>query len=417
MTNLPPLNQQAIEAIKQQQKQMEEYVKQLKKQENDILKNMFKGKIKQNFLIQIKEKILNRPEMMDLMVKHYDALDFSHETIMRGKENLEIDICKFITMYHFFNTLTLDDGKRAALHDDNDYIEKLSNQVIEAIKLRKVALLYNSKDSLEAYYPLTYSIFVLTNYLFIEFDKSMKMKKYPNVKNAIFKSQMQYKMLKKIKAILVLLDNGLLEESFNPLRSLFELYMIYLTLDNCDEKIVERYCKYVEYQFDYQLGNDIPKEIEDRVIELRKKGSKISRTDYLNFGWLDSILEYNYISEKDRKYKLVDVAEYLNMKYNNKIGSIMYKCFRECSPLSHGFTGFLDFYTSKQSLCERICYILKLLATDLSSNYNFNLDLNGINLLNYLDGFYNQQMDYDKIIAKDSKLYESLNKNYVNRIK
>lgn len=417
MNNMPPLNPQVIENIRKQQEQMDQFTKELKRKENEVLKKLFRGKIKQNFLIEMKERILNRPDMMDIMVNHYDALDFSQEAIMRGKESLELDICKFITMYHFFNTLTLDDAKRASYHDDQDYIQKLSNQVVEAIKLRKVALMYNSKDSLESYYPLTYSTLALTNFLNLKFDEAMKSRKYPKIKNAIFRSQMQYKMLHKIKAVLVLIDNNLIEEAFNPLRSLFEIYMVYLSLDGCDEKVIERYCKYVEYQFDYQIDNNIPKEIEEAYYKLKNNGSQISRTDYLNFGWLDSILEYNYIDIKERKYKLVDVAEFLNMKYSSKIGTILYKCFRECSPLSHGFTGFLDYYTCKQSLSERLCYILKLLSDDMSKSYGFNLELSNVDLYKYLDNFYNQQMAYDKVIANDKKLYESLNKHYVNRIR
>lgn len=417
MNNMPPFDPKFIEEMKNQNDFMMEFAEKQRQADNKVLKKLFAGKIKQSFLIEMKEKITHRPDMMDLAVNHYDVLNFSHESMVLGKDNLELDVCKFITMYHFFNTLTLDDAKRASYHDDEEYKNKLSNQVVDAIKLRNAALMYNAKDSLEAYYPLTYSLFALNNFLIIEFDRCMRERKYPKIKNAIFRSQMQFKMLKKIKAILVLVDNNLIEEAFNPLRSLYELYMIYLTLDNCDAKVVERYCRYVEYQFEYQKTNTIAKEVEDSFNNLKNNGSKITKIDYLNFGWLDSILEYNYINIDERKYRIVDIANYLDMKYKSQIGSILYKNFRECSPLSHGFTGFLEFYSTKQSLCERVCYILDFLATDISSSYQFKLELNNINVLEYMQGFYKQQLEYDKTINENSKLRESLNKNYVNRIR
>ena len=420
MTNkFPPMNPQMLEQMKKESETFIQMAKQMEKAENDSLKKLFAGMIKQNFLIEMKDEILHRPEMANLMVTQYDALNFSQESLMLGKDNLKFDVCKFITMFHFFNSLTLDDSKRALLHSDKEYRNKLANQVIEAIKLRNVALIYNSKQTIEAYYPLTYAIYSLRNYMFIEFDKKMKNKVFPKGKNGIFKSQLHYKMLNKIKAILVLIDNGLIEESFNSLRSLIELYMIYLALYDCDASVIERYSKYVEYQFEYQKTNNVPDEIISAVNDLKKKGSKISRVDYLNFGWLDSIVEYCYINVDERRYKLVDVAEYLNMKYGKiqkNIGSILYKYFRECSPMSHGFNGFLNFYSSKQAACEKVCYILSFLADDFIHNYDIALKLNDIDLLKYMNDIYDKQLEYDDIINNDKKLYESLNKLYINKI-
>ena len=164
MNNMPPFDPKFIEEMKKQNDFMMEFAEKQRQADNKVLKKLFAGKIKQSILIEMKEKITHRPDMMDLAVNHYDVLNFSHESMVLGKDNLELDVCKFITMYHFFNTLTLDDAKRASYHDDEEYKNKLSNQVVDAIKLRNAALMYNAKDSLEAYYPLTY--FVFPHFLF-----------------------------------------------------------------------------------------------------------------------------------------------------------------------------------------------------------------------------------------------------------
>ena len=107
MNNMPPFDPKFIEEMKKQNDFMMEFAEKQRQADNKVLKNLFAGKIKQSFLIEMKEKITHRPDMMDLAVNHYDVLNFSHESMVLGKDNLELDVCKFITMYHFFNTLTL----------------------------------------------------------------------------------------------------------------------------------------------------------------------------------------------------------------------------------------------------------------------------------------------------------------------
>ena len=50
--------------------------------------------------------------------------------------------------------------------------------------------------------------------------------------------------------------------------------MIYLTLDNCDAKVVERYCRYVEYQFEYQKTNTIAKEVNIHKTPVKNVSNK-----------------------------------------------------------------------------------------------------------------------------------------------
>ncbi len=420
MTNIAPFNPKHQEMLEKQIEAMDASIKSFNDNENKALKKLFSGKIKQNFLIEMKEMIMHKPDFFPLMMEAYDYMNLSAESLLIGKENSSLDVCKFITMIHFFNTLILDDQKRALLHDDKEYKEQLCNQVMDAIRIRKVALINNSKDSLEGYYPLTYAIYALNNFMLIKFDEMMQKKIVPIGKNGVFKSQMHLKMLNKVKSILLMVDNNLTEEAFNPLRSLVELFMIYFALYNADKAAVDEYSKHIKLQFEYQDTKIMPEYITNKVKELNKQGCNVTKTDYLNFGWLDSILEYGYIDKSERKYKIKDVAELLDMMYqkeHSRIGSTLYGYYRECSPMSHGFNGFLDRYTAKQNVLEKVSYILSYLAYDFEHQYKLNFKVNNIDLLKYLEKTYDKQLEYDKEIYNNPKLLQSLNNEYVHRIK
>lgn len=417
MNNFPPLNPQQLEEQMKQLEEMMNAAKKFNEEENKALKKLFAGKIKQNFLIEIKEMIFHRTDYTQLLNTQYDSFNMSMESILHGKDNSSLDMCKFITMIHFFNTLIMDNSQRAICQEDEEYKLKLCNQVIEAIKIRNVALINNSKESLEGYYPLTYAIYALNNYMSIQFDILMNKKQFPKGKNGIFKSQLHFKMLSKIKAVLILVDNNLIEESFNPLRSLVELFMIYLALFDAKKEAVDKYMNHVDLQFKYQTATS---KSEFLNTNFKYIDSNINKVDYMNFGWLDSILEYNYISKSERKYRIVDVAELINMLYqkdNPSIGTTLYKYYSECSPMSHGFNGFLNRYSSKQNVLEKVCYILSHLAHNFAHQYDMAFDLNGINLRKYMEDIYKKQLEYDKTIYDNQTLLKSLNNEYVHRIK
>lgn len=388
--------------------------------ENAALKHIFSGKIKQNFLIKIKSIICDNSSYSEILINNYRFLGTSMEKIMTGYENRAIDICKFITMNHYFNTLTIDNEQlKAAFHTNKEYEDILINQVINAIKIRDIALQYNSKSSLEGYYPITYSLYALNNYMGDVVLDRMKKGINPKGKNGEFKAQMQLKMLHKIKAILVLIDNTLIEESFNSLRSLAELFMIYRALFNSSNRAIEKYNQFVKYQFDYINDKVIAEEVINRVDELNSEGYKVSKTDYLNFGWLDSILEYGYINKYEKKYRIADVAKLLDMMYRKEmdnLGSTFYTIYRECSLFSHGFNGFLDSYNAKQTVLNRLGILVLNLGKDFIEQYEVDFEHNGIHLLQYFNTLYSMQLEYDKKISKNPKLLKKLNDEYIDLI-
>ncbi len=82
MNNMPPFDPKFIEEMKKQNDFMMEFAEKQRQADNKVLKKLFAGKIKQSFLIEMKEKIIHRPDMMDLAVNHYDVLNFSHESMV-----------------------------------------------------------------------------------------------------------------------------------------------------------------------------------------------------------------------------------------------------------------------------------------------------------------------------------------------
>lgn len=63
--------------LKKQFDEMKMFVENVKREENNVLKKMFGAKIKQNFLIEMKERIIRTDEYIILAPKVYDIYNLS----------------------------------------------------------------------------------------------------------------------------------------------------------------------------------------------------------------------------------------------------------------------------------------------------------------------------------------------------
>ena len=386
--------------------------------ENDVLRQIFGKKIKQSFLIEMKERVVKSIEFMKLLPLIYNFNP--NINMVLGYANWDYDVCKYITMIHINNTLLSTDDERGSLQKDNQYKDKLFNQVIEAIKLKKYGTLGLQHDSIESYLPITYAANACDCYLINAFNEMNQKGENLNIKNTKFKFATLYKILLKIKASLILIDNCLFEEAYNPLRSAIELYMIYLTVGESNEKAISIYFKFNEYKAYYQEYRQFPKEIVD-VFNNLKLSNKVTVIDYLNYGWLDSIFEYGYINKSERQYKLKDVADLINMKYqkeNKNLGNYLYEIYRSCNRMSHGFTGSINAFSAKIELSQKCVYILDQLSSIvkplIETHYDF--IVNGVDIIEYMNKIFKDSMD---VINKSNSLdkIKKLNDDYTMFIK
>ena len=241
-----------------------------------------------------------------------------------------------------------------------------------------------------------------------------------NIKNKKFKFATLYKILLKIKASLILIDNCLFEEAYNPLRSAIELYMIFLTVGESSETAISSYFKFFEYKLYYQEYRQLPKEVVD-VFNKLKLSNKVTIIDYLNYGWLDSIFEYGYIGKSERQYKLKDVADLINMKYqkeNKNLGSNLYEIYRSCNQMSHGFTGNINAFSAKIELSQKCVYILNHISSIVKPliEYNYNFIVNDVDIIEYMNRILKELVD---VMNKNNSLdkIKKLNDDYTMFIK
>ena len=73
VNGLAPLNTNQMELLKQQVEAMDASIKNFNDNENKALKKLFSGKIKQNFLIEMKEMIMHKPDFFQLMMETYES--------------------------------------------------------------------------------------------------------------------------------------------------------------------------------------------------------------------------------------------------------------------------------------------------------------------------------------------------------
>lgn len=404
--------------FQQQMLEMQSFAETMKKEENQALRKMFGSRIKQSFLIEMKERVSRNPDYVILAPKIYDLFNFSTEKMVVGTDNPSFDICKHITMIHYVNTVLLNDGERGSLQSDEKYKKKLEDQVLLQIKLRFFGEVDFTKDSLDSFLPLIYITNVIGNYLIYSLNNIIKSKSKVNQKNYIFKMQILWRIANKIRACCKLIDVRLIEEAYNPLRSMIDLVMIFLVI-GLDENRSNEYMKFVEYQNQYQNTMKIPQELQDKYNNRFPKDTKVSIIDYMNFGWLDVIFEFGYIEEKEKKYKIHDVALLLDMVYkiNNKLGSKLYQYYRDCNTLSHGVIKGVNIFTSRVTICKEILFVLDLIKQILRDLFDLDFVYNDIDFFEYA---MKASKEIDKIFKEletNPKLNEKLNEgNYLSII-
>lgn len=405
--------------LKKQFDEMQAFVDDVKREENAALKKMFGSKIKQNFLIEMKERILKTSEYNLLAPKVYDIYNLSSYRLLIGTDNPSFDICKHVTMIHRSNTLLLSDGERASLQNDEKYKKKLEEQVLLQIKLRNYGEEDFTRKSLESFSPIIYFTNVVSNYLTYKFNDIIRTKSKKNQHNYIFKVQMIHKMIGKFRACCRMIDGRLIEEAYNPLRSLVELIMIFFCISH-SEKYSNEYMKFVGYQLQYQNEIKISDVLQNKYDRRFKNSStKVTIIDYMNFGWLDVIIpEFGYINDNEKKYKIRDTALLLDMVYKRtfpNMGTILYRYYRECNPMSHGVNNGINYFVSQVTICQKLLFLASLMSKVFKDYFDIDFILEEINLLSKADELIKDTDTVLKAIEKDEKLNQKVNDgNYVS---
>lgn len=305
----------------------------------------------------------------------YDSLDIVFkfdifESMVSGYQNLDLEIIKNIFMIHKEHTEELNNDEKKLKCKDQKYIDEIIIQTKNQLMIRNYATLIIRKEVYDSFRPSIYSLWAL-----IMYTKEVLEKNISNIKinNRDFFNTMMNKIIKKIIACLTLLDNNLIEESFPMLRTISEMLLIYKVLSNQKQSVIDTYSKHVKWSFEYNETNEFP-------VEIRNKENRI---DYLNFGWLDDIVEYEYAISK--KYKLSDVSDLIiseNLKRKG-MGDTLFKIYKLCNPLSHGSNNEINETYSRKLLIDNLGIIVLDISSKIKSLTNNDFILNDVDLIKY----------------------------------
>lgn len=298
------------------------------------LKEHFKDKIKTSFLIARWENIRK-----NININKYYQFTFNLFQVS-GDADFDFDIANHIVGIHTFNTIFLGEYEKGKLQNDKKYQEELEKSVISQIKLRMFgSLLFRNKKLLYAdedylYYPPVYNLHVLTFYLMrliIEINSTQKLKEiekeYLGMLNMI---------LDKVRGVIALIDYNSLDSCYPIMRNLIESYVTYLSLRYSNSNI-EKHKKFQDYKIMQNCNQPLPEEFEK---EYSQVSSRVNKMDYLNYGWIDDIVELGYIKDKiNYKFKeLIDLVDLLIEKHKDikGYGSELYDHYNKCHVFTHG---------------------------------------------------------------------------------
>lgn len=313
---------------------IEKINEEIKKEVIKELKEYFKDKIKTSFLIARWENIRK-----NININKYYQFTFNLFQV-KGDVDFDFDIANHIVGIHTFNTIFLDEYEKWKLQNDKKYQEELEKSVISQIKLRMFgSLLFRNKKLLYAdedylYYPPVYNLHVLTFYLMrliIEINSTQKLKEiekeYLGMLNMI---------LDKVRGVIALIDYNSLDSCYPIMRNLIESYVTYLSLRYSNSNI-EKHKKFQDYKIMQNCNQPLPEEFEK---EYSKVSSRVNKMDYLNYGWIDDIVELGYIKDKiNYKFKeLIDLVDLLIEKHKDikDYGSELYDYYNKCHVFTHG---------------------------------------------------------------------------------
>lgn len=394
------------------------------KKDKEALKQVFKDKIKISFMFKILEIIKNQTRGYDNLFKYYPSyLEFDSVSRLLSPENIEYDLCNHIVGVHTFNMILLDEYQRGQKQNDKKYIDELVKTVLEQVRIRECGSKLFRKQKIFGvddflYYPPVYNLHVLLVYLITkvnEININSKDTDFSKIKSKkVFKEKVFnifiVHMLNKSKGIIGTIDYDSLNCGYPILRNVIEMYLTYLCLKYSSIDI-EEYLEFNKYKITYDQEHKFSTEFEQKY---NKNGNNVDKIAYLNYGWIDSIFEFEYLGIK-KTYKFSDVIKLVNLLIEKNRGIKNYASnleiyYRKCHYYSHA--NLFEFrypITLITDLCKGLGEVLLGIAYELNIKENIDL-LNGVDILR------NTRITIDRLSkTKDELTNEKLEAYYKNR--
>lgn len=299
------------------------------KEYDKSLRRIFSGKIKGNFLTEIKI-IVQRTLGLDIC-KYYDFQLTNERIVSNSFERPELDICHHIVGIHRANLIFNSEEERLEKEKSIEYRNKLVNDVVKHIKLRQFGSVFFQKQAILRgenfnYYPVPYDLFVLCvrmNDLLIKCKKD-------NVYISLIAT-----IANKGLAALTLLEGNFFDSAYPICRGITELYFKLLTLLH-NPNAIERFLKFNKYELLKSCGEQDYSQEFNNIYNNRSNKNNNNKAEYLHYGWLDNINDYHL--DGMRPYTISGIVSYLKVKYNNNEQSNTLDNIEDLYKMCHGYT-------------------------------------------------------------------------------
>ncbi len=323
--------------LQQMQEQMRQELERARKENEKALCRLFAGKIKANFLLSIKSKVIET--IGNDMPKYFDFNADLAKMAMGVDDMMTMDyeICKIIVGIHRSNMIFVDDNTRRVKETNDDYCSQLVENVITHIKLRPFASAFFRKMPIIngesfIYFPLPYDLFAISiqmNYLLSANEAINKL----DTRLRIYFVQ----IANKCAAALSMLEDNFLDNAYPICRGIIELYLkliVVIYYPNIKDKFfkfadfeIRQTCCEQEYpeEFNVLFDNRISKFVKTKV-------------SYLHFGWVDDVPDYHKIV-KTNPYSMDGLFAFITFIANDKDNPLfthLEMLYKMCHGYTHG---------------------------------------------------------------------------------
>lgn len=390
-------------------------LEEIRKKLFSVYRDIFSGVIKETFLIDIYNKVEKDPLFGRLLFASINENPLSFQQVVCGKNAGSINICKMIVMSHYMNSITLSDVERGQKQKDTTYRNNLVDEVVKMYQIERIATPYFSNASLETFLPIIYYMSAIVNLCGEYFDSFVNGQITINPKyNNQFNHGMLFKLITKFKACISLADIRATDELVAIFRSLAELFMCFALLWDEDEETIKEYYRLNTITLHFNRGKEIPDDVKKE-----SKNYKGGTIQYINYGWIRKINNFNILDEKDKTINLGTLAKLLDIKYSNimpEYGTTLYQIYKTCNPQTHGTLLFFNYFQLELQIFQNLGVMLSLISKIMSKDlFNFELTFNDLNLAEEFNNQVYKARNVSEYLSNNKNMFEKTNEDYKAR--
>lgn len=284
----------------------------MRKESDKALGHLFAGKIKTNFLLDIKRRV---QELIGSDIQKYFDFSISTEKLVSGMDDaatIDFEVCKHIVGIHRSNLVFLSEDERVLKEKNAEYSKQLAETVWEHIKLRLYAgVLFRKYPIMQGenfiYFPLPYDLFAIS--IRMNHILTQTQSKHDSLRS------LYIQIANKGLAALSMLEDNFLDNAYPICRGAMELYTKMLLLLNAPQ-VIDSFFKFSEFELRQSCCEQTYLEEFNVLFNNRLKQNEHNKVEYLHFGWVDGIKNYHKIV-KLKPYTMNGVITYLRNQYED----------------------------------------------------------------------------------------------------